>query len=101
MVPLDLCNDPLPERECLGVWIVDAEDRHTHTNPIVEHVFQLRPHSLPIIAFKVEGINILVFLGRIFSILDASVWSFLEPSLMILDVGMIRCSLEGNIHRDR
>ena len=100
MIALDLRNRPLPERKCLGVRIVDAKDRDAHADPVDEDALQLLPHSLPVFAFKIEGIDVLIFLRRILRILNGPVRPLLEPVLMLLYVGMIGRCLERDIQRD-
>ena len=100
MVALDLRDHPLPERKRLGVRIVDAKDRHALADPVVEDGLQLLPHPVPVFALEIEGINVLIFLGRILRVLNRAVGPLLEPVLVLLHVGMIGRRLERNVQRD-
>src|SRR5262249_11812768 len=51
----------LPERNRLGVWIVDAKDPHTALGPKQHDALHLGPEFAPVFASKVYGINVFVF----------------------------------------
>ncbi len=100
MVALDFGDDPFPERKGLGVRIVDAEDGDALADPVEEDALELLPHAGPVFALEVEGINVLIFLGRIFGVLDGSVGALVEPGLVLAHVGVIGRGLEGDVERD-
>ena len=99
MVGLDAADQPFPEGEGLGVRIVDAEDAHALADPVLDHALQFLPQRLPVLALEIEGIDVLVFLRRILGVLDAAVRPVAEPLGMLLDVGVIRRALEGDVQR--
>jgi hypothetical protein len=47
-----------------------------------------------------EGINVLVFLGRIFSVLYGSIRPDPKPLSMLADLGVIRRALERDVQCD-
>ena len=100
VLALDLGDGPLPERECLRVGVVDAEDHHSLGDPVVEHALEFRPQPLPIVRLEVERIDVLVLLGWVLRVLHAAVGAPAEPGRVRLDVGMVRRALERNVQGD-
>jgi hypothetical protein len=49
---LHFVNEPFPEPEGLGVWVVDAEDAHPLLDPEHDNTLQLLPECLPMLGFK-------------------------------------------------
>ena len=99
VVALDFGDDPLPEGKGLGVRVVDAEDGDALVDPVEEDALQLLPHAGPVFALKVEGVDVLVLLGRIFGVLDGAVGALAEPGLVLAHIGMIGRGLEGDVER--
>ena len=64
MFPLDLGDHPFPEAERLGVRVVDAENPHALFDPEFEDAAQFLPQCLPVVAFEIERIDVLVLLRR-------------------------------------
>jgi hypothetical protein len=65
-----------------------------------EDALQFLPHVCPVFALKIEGIDVLIFLGRIFGILDGSIRPLAEPSPMLASIGVIGRCLERYVERD-
>src|SRR5215475_9310926 len=82
------------------MWIIDAKYSHALLDPKQKHIFQFFPERLPIVTAKIERINILVLLRRIFGVLNRSVRSMAKPLRMFFDVGMIGRTLKGNVECD-
>ena len=61
---------------------------------------ELVPQAAPVGRLEVEGVDVLVFLGRIFGVLDGAVGADDEPFGMLGDPGMVGRALEGDVERD-
>ena len=94
---LDFADDPFPEDEGLGVGIVHAEDGDAHVHPELQDRLDLLPEVLAILAEEVEGIDVLVPLGRVLGALDGPVLLAVVPVRMVLHVGMVRRAVEGEV----
>ena len=66
----------------------------------MEDALQLLPHARPVFALKIEGVDVLIFLGRVFGVLDRAVRPLAEPVLVLAHVGMVGRGLEGDVQRD-
>jgi len=97
---LDLGDQPFPERERLGVRVVHPKDPDTAFHPEQGHALELGPEGRPVLALEVDGIDVLVFLGRVLRIPDRAVGPVAKPGGMGLDVGMIRRALERQVERN-
>ena len=73
MVPVNFANAPLPERQSLRVRVVYTKDLNLTLNPEPEYTVELIPKPTPVSRLKVQRINILIFLRRVFGILDTPV----------------------------
>ncbi len=93
----DLVDQPFPETQWLGMGVVDAEDAHALLGPEADHALELLPEGLPVRRIKVKGINVLIFLGRIFRILDGAIGAPPEPLRVLPHIGMIGGALEGDV----
>src|SRR5438105_13619968 len=82
-----------------GMGVVDAEDAHALLDPEADDMLELLPEGLPMLCIKVEGIDVLVFLGRIFGILHGAIRTPPEPLRVLLHIGMIGGALEGDVER--
>src|SRR5262249_25254442 len=94
---LDLANDPLPECKGFGVGIVDAKNAYALVDPELEHALQFFPQCAPTGGFKIQRIDVLIFFGGIFRVLDGTVGSGAEPLRMLTNVGVIGRALKGNV----
>ncbi len=79
MIGLDRADQPLPEREWLGVRVVDAQDPNALLDPEADHVGQALPQRRPVLGLEVERVDVLVFLGRVLGVLDTAVGALAEP----------------------
>src|SRR5215813_1954528 len=77
--------------------VVDAEDAHALLDPEAENAFEFLPERLPVLCLKVKGINVLIFLGRIFRVLHGAIGAPPEPLRVLLHIGMIGGALEGDV----
>ena len=97
---VDLGDAPLPEGEGLGVGVVDAEDADVAANPVDEDIAEGLPEAAPVGGFEVEGVDVLIFLRRVFGVLDGAVGADDEPVGMLGDPGMVGRALEGDVERE-
>src|SRR5580698_8996470 len=100
MIALDLGDHPLPEGKRLGVRVVDAKNRDAQAEPIEEDALQLLPHAGPVFALEIEGINILILLGRILRVLNRPVRPLAKPRLVLAHIRMIWSRLKRYIQSD-
>src|SRR5690349_2957175 len=100
MPVLDLPDRPFPERQRLGVRVVDPERLHSLVDPVEEDVTNLVPDAGQGTAIELEVDDILVFLGRILGILDRAVRPPVEPFRMRLDPRMVWGCLDREVERD-
>ena len=63
MIFLDLAYHPLPETEWLGVGVIYPEDVNPLADPEGEYTLQLIPKLAPLLRFKVQRVDIRIFLG--------------------------------------
>src|SRR5688572_21457568 len=77
--------------------IIHAEDPHALVDPELEDAAQFLPQGFPIRGFKIDGIDVLIFLRRILGVLNRTIGSNLEPVLVLANVGMVRRTLKGDI----
>ena len=96
---LHLADQPFPERERLGVRIVDAEDADALLHPEQDDVAQRLPQRDAVGAVEIRIDDVLVFLRRVLGISDRAVGPALEPFRMLLQPGMIRRALDGEVER--
>ena len=97
---LELAERPLPEREGLGVRVVDAEDLDAVADPELEDRAQLVPQALPVLGLEVERVDVLVLLRRVLGVLDRAVGALAEPGRVLRDERVVGRDLEGDVERD-
>ena len=97
---VDFGDHPLPERERLGVRVVDAEDADAMLQPEQEHVAHRMPDRWQRIAIEVEVDDILIFLRRILCVFDGAVRPPVEPFGMVLDPRMVGRGVKGDVEGD-
>ena len=95
-----LAERPFPEVKRLRVRIVHAENLHALRDPEFDDAFQLAPERRPLRRFEIERIDVLVFLRRIFRVLDRPVRPMPKPGWMRLHVGVIRRGLKRDVQRN-
>ncbi len=100
MRTLELAEGPLPERERLGVRVVDAEDLDAVPDPELEDRAQLVPQGLPVLGLEVERVDVLVFLRRVLGVLDRAVGALAEPGRVLADERVVGRDLERDVERD-
>ena len=96
----DLRDQPFPKGERLGVRVIHAEDADAVVATEIHDAEQFVPQRLPVLALKIEGINVLILLRRILGVLDRAIRPMTKPLGMLADIGMIGRALEGQIHRE-
>ncbi len=84
----------------LGVRVVDAKNANTVLDPEQDHVAERKPERRKGVAVEVDVDDILVALGRVLGELDGAVRPPVEPLGMLLDPGMVRRALDGEVERD-
>src|SRR5215475_13155153 len=77
--------------------VIYAEDTHALCDPEADNALELLPEGSPVRCVEVKGIDILIFLGRIFRVLHGAIRTPLEPLRVLLHVGMIGGTLEGDV----
>ena len=92
-------DQPFPERERLGVGIVDAENADALVDPEQHHVAQRIPQRAGVFAGEIGIDDVLIFLRRIFRVTHRAVRPALEPLRMLLEPGMVGRTLHGEIER--
>src|SRR5580765_1208412 len=96
---MDLIDQPFPEAERLGVWIVDAEDPHAALDPEPYDIEQRQPQPFAIVALEIERVDVLILLRRVFRGFDRSVGTMAEPGRMLANPGMVGRSLQRRVDR--
>src|SRR5438046_4843296 len=94
-----LADLPFPEGKGLGVRVVDAEDTDALLDPVVHDALQLVPKLPPVRRFEIEGVDVLILLGRILRVLDGPIRAAPEPFRMFPHVRMVRRALVRNVER--
>jgi hypothetical protein len=69
-------------------------------DPVLEHADQRLPQRAPVRGLEVEGVDVLVLLGRVLGVLDAAVGTPAEPFRVLADPGVVGRALEGDVERD-
>ena len=99
---MDLADQPLPERQRLGVRVVDPEDPHAPLDPDLEDALPLVPQrgaSVGIGALEVDRVDVLVLLRRVLGVLDRAVGRVAEPLGVLAHVRVVGRGLERDVHR--
>ena len=94
-----LRQQPLPERQRLGVGVVHPEDPDPVIHPVPHDPQRLGVEALGVVV-EVERVDVLVFLGRVLRIGDRAVGSGGEPFRVLGDPGVVRRCLQGQVERD-
>ena len=95
----DRRDHPLPERERLGVRVVDPEHGDAVGDPEADHVGEPGPQALPVGALEVERVDVLVLLRRVLGVLDRAVGSVGEPRRVLGDPRVVGRALERDVER--
>src|SRR5262249_22048752 len=95
VAPTDLPDQPLPEGERLGVWVVYPKDSYALVDPELDYALELLPERAPLLSIEVEGVDVLVLLGWVLGVLDGAVGPGAEPLRVLAHVGVVGRDLEG------
>src|SRR5450759_5079355 len=95
----DLGYQPLPEGEGLCMRVVNPEDPHTLLDPELDDALQLIPQFLPVLCLEVEGVDVLILLGRVLGVLGRAIRPATKPLRMLADVRVIGSTLKGDVER--
>ena len=76
--PPDLAQQPLPERDGLGVRVVDPEDPHAVGHPLLDDAQHLATDAGRVVV-EVDRVDVLVLLGRVLGVGDRPVGPGGEP----------------------
>ncbi len=82
-------DQPFPEGEVFGVGVVDPEYGDSLFDPVDDDLSQFFPELFPSGGLEFERVDVLVFFGRIFGVLDGVVGPHPKPFGMFLDVGVV------------
>ena len=94
-------DQPFPERQWLGVRIVDAEQAHAVSCPEQDDVAQRQPQGRHRrVRVKIDVDDVLVFFRRVFGVADRAVRPPLEPVRVLAQPGVVRRTLHGEIERN-
>ena len=96
---LHLMDHPLPERQRLGVWIVDAERLHAVPDPEQQHVTAGFPQSVLVVAPEVWRKDVLILFRWILGVLDRAVGADVKPLGVLLDPRMVGRALQRIVER--
>ena len=100
MARAHLGDHPFPERQRLGVRIVDAEDAHALARPEEHDVAQRGPQRRRAVAVEIDVDDVLIFLRRVLGVFDRAVRPPVEPVRMLLQPRMIGRALDREVERD-
>ena len=92
----DLAQQTLPEGQRLGVWIVHSEDRHTVIDPGAHDLKNRGVNALGVVV-EIQGVDILILLGRILRVGDRAVGQNREPLRVLTHPRVVRGALEGQV----
>ena len=90
---LHFANQPFPERKRLGVRIVDAEDADTLPHPEQQEIAQGSPEVLVAASVEIGIDDVLVFLRRVFRVLNRTIGPTFEPFWMLGQPRMVRARI--------
>ena len=97
---VDLLDQPLPERERLGVRVVDAEDLDAGVDPVDDDPPPRLPQRAPVRRVPVEVVDVLVALGRVLGVLERAVGALQEPLRVLGQPRVVGRRVEREVERD-
>ena len=101
MLPPDVVDHPIPERERFRVRVVDPEEQDSLVDPEADRISERDPErGLRALCVEVEIDDVLVFFRRVLCVTDRPVGSPGEPFGMLLKPGVIGRGLDGEIEGD-
>src|SRR5215510_10978166 len=77
--------------------VVHTENAHALLDPEADDALELLPECLPVRRVKVKGIDVLIFLRRVFRVLHSAIRAPPEPLRVLLHIGMIGRTLESDV----
>ena len=96
-----VADQPLPERQRLGVRVVDAKGLHALFHPAHHDVTQLGPQAGDGIGrIEIDVDDVLVLFRRIFRVFDRAVRAPVEPTRMLFEPWVVLGALDGEIQGD-
>ncbi len=96
---LDFTDQPFPERQRLGVRIIDAERAHPLADPKQHDIAQRRPQAFAIGVVEIDVDDVFVFLRRVLGIFDRAVGAKAEPLRMLAHPGVVGGALDRKVER--
>src|SRR5262249_56758815 len=90
---------PLPERQRLGMRVVDPEDPDPMIHPVPQDPQRLGVETLRVVV-EVERVDVLVLLRRVLRVSDRPVRPGGEPLRVPPNPGVVRRGLQRKIERD-
>src|SRR6188472_218018 len=100
MALADIRDQPLPERDGLGVRVVDPEDRDPRVAPAEHDVADRAPEPFSVGRLPVEVVDVLVALRRVLGVLQRPVGPVLEPLGMLGEPGVVGRHLQREVERE-
>ena len=97
---VDLVDQPRPERERLGVRVVDAEHLHAAVDPVQHHRQQRVPQRAPVRRLPVDVVDVLVALGRVLGVLERAVGAAVKPLGVLGQPRVVGRALDREVERD-
>ena len=102
VIALRLGDQPAPERHGFGVRVVHPEDPDAALDPGHHHAEPCAPERLAcrrIGPVEIDGVDVLVFLGRVLRVLDRAIRGVPEPLRVLADPGVVWRCLHGEVER--
>ena len=100
---LDVGDHPGPERQRLGVRVVDPEGPDAVRDPVLEDVAARRPEGDAVGVLgrpEVDRVDVLVLLGRVLGVPDRAVGPLGEPLRVAAHPGVVGAALQRVVERD-
>ena len=94
-----LGQQPLPERDRLGVRVVDPEHPHAEVHPLPDDPQHLGVDAVGV-AVEVDRVDVLVLLGRVLGVRDRAVGELGEPLGVRGHPRVVRGGLQRQVERD-
>ena len=77
--------------------IINPENPDPPLRPAEQEIAEFIPEGFPLRIMKIQRIDILIFLGRIFCVLDRSVRTVKKPLRVFLHIRMIWRTVQGKV----
>ena len=96
MVLVDLGDEPLPETDGFGMWIIHPKDPYPAFDPQVHDAQHFGAEALRVVV-EVQRVDVLILLRRVLGVGDAPVGPGGKPFGMLGHPRMVGGSLQGQI----